>query len=61
MVPHKGYVLGPYESEVAFPSHEDVMKEAKSGNQLLLETTAKHLRLYLKWVSQTTLSQPYSV
>lgn len=61
MVPHEGYVLGPYVAEVAFPSHEDVMEEEKSENQLLLETTAKHLRLYQKWVSQTTLSQPYSV
>lgn len=46
MGPHEDYVLGPYVAELEFPSHEDVIKEIKSENQL--ETIAEDLELYHK-------------
>lgn len=48
MVPNEDYALRPYVAEVESPSHEGVIKETKSENQLLLETIAKHLGLYHK-------------
>lgn len=48
MVLHEDYVLGPFVVEVEFPFHEDVRKQTKSENQLLLYTVAKHLGLYDK-------------
>ncbi|PKU49476.1 hypothetical protein llap_185 [Limosa lapponica baueri] len=47
-VPHEDYILGPYAAEVVFSSHEEVIKEAESENQFLLETIAKNLGLYHK-------------